>query len=159
MLLLVENMTKPLFHRCLLNPPSWHVCIRPRRIHQMLKWGNWLVGLVGLMLSSMLYQNIGLNWYIKAQNCSLDWCYHLLISRYCWMKPTTLSCLLIFGPKRCILCYLLVCGGHRWENPVREFVSTVRFVNVLNIAHKHPQAYLNLLPLLTEGLDLDLWTV
>ena len=73
------------------------------------------------------------------------------------MKSTTLSCLLILGPKRCMLCCLLVCGGHRCEFPVREFVSNVRFVNMLKIAHKHPQAYWNLYPLLTEGLDLGLW--
>ena len=30
---------------------------------------------------------------------------------------------------------------------------------MLKIAHKHPQAYWNLYPLLTEGLDLGLWTL
>ena len=54
------------------------------------------------------------------------------------MKFTTLSCLLILGPKRCMLCCLLVCGGHRCEFLVKKFVSNVKFVNVLNIAHKHP---------------------
>ena len=36
-LVLVENMTKPFFIRLLLNAPFWHVSIRPRGIHQMLK--------------------------------------------------------------------------------------------------------------------------
>ena len=36
-LILVGNMTKPLFHCWLLNPPSWHVFIRPCGIHQTLK--------------------------------------------------------------------------------------------------------------------------
>ena len=40
---------------------------------------------------------------------------------------------------------------------VSKFVSDVRFVNMLKIAHKHPQAYCNLYPLLKEGLDLGLW--
>ena len=73
------------------------------------------------------------------------------------MKSTRLSCLLILGAKRCVLCCLLVCGGHICEFPVREFISNVRFVNMLKIAHKHPQAYWNLYLLPTEGLDLDLW--
>ena len=30
---------------------------------------------------------------------------------------------------------------------------------MLKIAHKHPQAYWNPYPLLTEGLDLGLWTL
>ena len=50
-----------------------------------------------------------------------------------------------------------VCGGHRCKFLVSKFASNVRFVNVLKIAHKHPQAYWNLYPLLTEGLDLGLW--
>ena len=40
---------------------------------------------------------------------------------------------------------------------VSKFVSNVKFANMLKIAHKHPQAYCNLYPLLTEGLDLGLW--
>ena len=57
-----------------------------------------------------------------------------------------------------MLCCMLVCGGHRCENHVREFVKSVRFVNMLNIAHKHPQVYWNLYPLLNEGLELGQWT-
>ena len=37
--------------------------------------------------------------------------------------------------------------------------SSVRFVNMLKIAHKHPQVYWNPYPLLTEGLDLGQWTL
>ena len=65
---------------------------------------------------------------------SLDWCCHFLVGRYCWMKSTTLSCLLILDPKKCMLCCLLMCGGHRCENLVKKFVSNVRSVNVLKIA-------------------------
>ena len=61
LLLLVGGMTKPLFLRWLLNPPFWHVFIRPHGIHQMMKCGSWLVGVMGVMLSSMLCQNTGLN--------------------------------------------------------------------------------------------------
>ena len=88
------------------------------------------------MLSFMLCLNMGLNLYIKAQKSILDWWCHLLVGRYCWMKSTMLSCLLILGTKRCMLCCLLVFGGHRCENPVREFVSSVRFVNMLRTAHR-----------------------
>ena len=105
----------------------------------------------------MLCQNTGLSWYVKAQKSSLDWWRHLLVGRCCWMRSTTLSCLLILGLKRCMLCYLLVCGIHICKFLVRKFVSSVRFVNMLKIAHKHPQAYWNLYPLLKEGLDLVLW--
>ena len=73
------------------------------------------------------------------------------------MKSTTLSCLLILGLKKCMLCCMLVCGGHRCEFLVSKFVSSVKFVNVLKIAHKHPQAYWNRYPLLREGLDLGVW--
>ena len=75
------------------------------------------------------------------------------------MKSTMLSCLLILGTKRCMLCCLLVCGGHRCENLVREFAKRVRFVNMLKIAHNHPQVYWNLYPLLIEGLDHGQWTL
>ena len=75
------------------------------------------------------------------------------------MKSTTLSCLLILAAKICMLCCLLVCDGHTCEPLVRKFVYNVRFVDMLKIAHKHPQAYWNLYPLLTEGLDLGLWTL
>ena len=91
------------------------------------------------MLSSMLYQNMAMNWSIKAQKSSLDWWCHLLVGRYCWMKSSTLNSLLIFAPKRCIPCYLLMCGGHRCENLVRKFVYNARFVNMLKIAYKHPR--------------------
>ena len=53
---------------------------------------------------------------------------------------------------------LLMCGGHRCENLAIEFVSSVRIVNMLRIAHKHPQDYWNPYPLLIEGLDLGQWT-
>ena len=74
------------------------------------------------------------------------------------MKSTILSCLLILAPKRCMLCCLLVCVGHRCESLVRKFVSNIRFVNMLKIAYIHPQVSWNLYPLLSEGLDLGLWT-
>ena len=67
--------------------------------------------------------------------------------------------MLILGTKRCMLCFMLVCGGPRCESLIREFVCSVRFVNVLKISHKHPQGYWNLYPLLTGGLDLGLWTL
>ena len=93
------------------------------------------------MLSFMLYLNMGLNLYIKAQKSSPDWWCHLHIGSFCWMKSTMLSYLIILATKRCILCCLLVFGGLRCENHVREFVSSVTFVNVLRTARKHPQAY------------------
>ena len=58
-----------------------------------------------------------------------------------------------------MLCCLLVYSGHQCENHVREFSESVRFVNMLKIVHKHPQVYWNPYPLLTEGLDLGLWTL
>ena len=70
-----------------------------------------------------------------------------------------LSCLLILGTKRCMLCCLLVFGGPRCENPVSEFVSSVRFVNMLRTALRHPQVYWNPYPLLIEGLDHGQWTL
>ena len=73
------------------------------------------------------------------------------------MKSTTLSCLLILAPKRCMLCCLLVCSDHRCEIPAGEFVGSVRFVNMLRIAHKHPQDYWNPYPLLIDGLGLSQW--
>ena len=75
------------------------------------------------------------------------------------MKSTTLSYLLILAPKRCIPCCLLVCGGYRCENLLIKFVSNVRFVNMLKIAHNHPQVYWNLYPLLHEVLNLGLSTL
>ena len=109
------------------------------------------------MLSSMLYPNKSLSFFIKAQKSSPNWWCHLFVGRSCWMRSTTLSCLLILGLKRCLLCCLLVCGGHRCEFLVSKFVSNFKFANVLKKAHKHPQAYWNLYPLLTEGLALGLW--
>ena len=70
-----------------------------------------------------------------------------------------LSYILILGIKRCMLCFLLVFGGQRCENPVREFVSNVRFVNMLRTAHSHPQVYWNPYSLLIEGLDHGQWTL
>ena len=58
-----------------------------------------------------------------------------------------------------MLCCLLMCGSHRCKKLVRKFASLVRFVNILKIAHKHPQAYWNPYLFLTEGLDLGLWTL
>ena len=52
-----------------------------------------------------------------------------------------------------------MCGGYRCDNLVRKFVSNVRFVNMLKIAHKHPQVYWNPYPLLIEGLDHGQWTL
>ena len=109
-----------------------------------------------VILSSMLCPNTGLSWSIKAQKSSLDWWCRLLVGRCCLMKCITLSYLLILGPKRCMLCCLLVCGGHRCEFLVRKFFSNVRFVNMLKIAHKHPQAYCNPYLLMIEGLDIGL---
>ena len=75
------------------------------------------------------------------------------------MKSTILSYLLILGIKICMLCFLHVCGGHRCEKLVRKFAKSVKFVNILKIAHRHPQVYWNPYPLLTEGLDLGQWTL
>ena len=73
------------------------------------------------------------------------------------MRSTTLSSPLILGQKRCMLCCLLICGGPKLQFLVSKFVSSVRFVNLLKIAHKHPQTCWNPYPLLKEGLDLGLW--
>ena len=72
------------------------------------------------------------------------------------MRSTILSCLPSLGSKRCMLYCLLVCSSHRCENLIRKFVSNVRFVNMLKIAHKHPQVYWNLYLLLIADLDLGL---
>ena len=109
------------------------------------------------MLNFMLYPNTCLIWFIKAQKSSLNWWCHLLVGRCCWMRSTTLSCLLILGLKRCMLCCLLMFCIHRCEFLVSKFVSNVRFVNMLKIAHKHPQAYWNHYLFLIEGLDFGLW--
>ena len=112
---------------------------------------------MGIMLSFILCPNTGFNWSLKAQKSSLDWWCHLLVSSFCWMKSTILSCLLILAQKRCMLYYLLVYGGRRCEFLISKFVSHVGFVNMLNIAHKHPQDSCNHYPLLSEGLDLGRW--
>ena len=98
--MLDKNMTKPLFHRWWLNPPFWHVFVRPHGIHQMLKWGSWHVGHVAIMLSFMLYLNMGLNSYIKAQKSSLDWWCHLHIGRYCWIEVHNAKLSAHFGYKK-----------------------------------------------------------
>ena len=138
-LVLVKNMNKPLFHHWWLNPPFWHVFVRLHGIHQMLKWGSWLVRHVGVILSFIWCLNMDLISSIKAQKSSLDWWCCLFVSKCCCMKSIMLSFLLILGPKRCMLCCLLVCGGHRYKNHVREFEKSVRFVNMLKISYKHPR--------------------
>ena len=56
-----------------------------------------------------------------------------------------------------VICSCVVATGEK--TLFREFGSNVRFVNMLKIAQKHPQAYWNLYPFLTDGLDLGLWTL
>ena len=109
------------------------------------------------MLSFMLYPKTELSWSLKIQKSSLDWWCHLLVSRCCWIRSTTLSCLLILGLKRCMLCCLPVYDGHSWDFLAIKSFSLVKFVNVLRIVHKHPQDCWNHYPLLIEGLDLGLW--
>ena len=150
-------MSNPLFRRWLWNHIFWHVFIRPRGILQILKWGNLLGEHVGIMLSFMLYLNMGLSWSLKVQKSSLDWRFHLLVGRCCWMRSTTLSYLLILRLRRCMLCCLPVYGCHTWEFLVSKFVSLVRFVNMLRIAYKHPQDCWNHYPLQQKGLDLGIW--
>ena len=105
------------------------------------------------MHSFILYLNMDLNLYIKAQKSSLDgWC-HIHVGRYCWIRSTMLSYLLILVTKKCTLYCLLVFGGPRYENLAREFEKSVRFVNMLKIAYRHPQDYWNPYPLLIKGLD------
>ena len=111
------------------------------------------------MLSSMLYLDMGLNLYVKAQMSSLDWWCYLHISTYCWMRSIMLSCLLILGTKRCMLYCLLIFGCPKCENLVKGFAHSVRFVNILRIAHRHPQVYWNPYPLLIVGLDYGQWTL
>ena len=64
-----------------------------------------------------------------------------------------------FGSKKMHICCLLVSDGARCENPVSLFISSVRFVNVLRIALRHPQVYWNPYLLLIEGLDHSQWTL
>ena len=131
--------------------------LTPCGIFQVLEYASWLGELVGIMLSLTLCPNTSLSWSLKAQKSSLDWWCRLLVGRYFWMRSTTLSCLLILGLKRCMVCCLLMCDWPTWEFLVSKFVSPVRFVNVLKTAHKHPQDCWNRYPLLREGLDLGLW--
>ena len=131
--------------------------MRPSGIFQTLKWGIWLAKVVGIMLSFILCPNTGLNWSLKAQKSSLYWWCHLFVDRCCWMRSTTLSCLLILGPKRCMLCCLPMYGGYTWGFLDSKFISLFRFVNVLRIAHNHPQDCWNRYLLLIHGLDLGLW--
>ena len=70
-----------------------------------------------------------------------------------------LSCPLILGTKRCMLCCLLVFGGPKCENHVRGFASSVRFVNMQRTARRHPQVCWNHYPLLIGGLDHGQWTL
>ena len=125
----------------------------------MLKRGNWHVGHVAIMLSFMLYLNIGLNLYIKVQNSRLNWWCHLYIGGYYCIRSTMLSYLLILGTKRCTIYCLLVFSGHKCENHVREFVGRVRVVNMPKTAHKHPQIYWNPYLLLIKGLNHGQWTL
>ena len=150
------NINKPLFYLWWLKLPFWHVFLRPHGIYQMLKCENWHVGHVAIMLGFMLCLNMGLSLYIKS---SPDWWCRLHVGRYCWMRSTILSCLLILGTKRCILCWLVVFSGPTCKNTVREFVSSVRFVNMLRIAYRYPQVYWNPYPLLIEGLYHSQWTL
>ena len=157
MFFLLAIMFNPLFLYWLWNHLSWNLFIRPRGILQMLKWGNWPGKHIGIVLSFMLYPNKDLSWSLKVQRSSLDWWCHFLVGRCCWMRSTTLSCLLILGLKRCMLYYLPEYSGHTWEFLVSKSVSLVRFVNMLRILHKHPQDCWNCYPLLIENLDLGLW--
>ena len=75
------------------------------------------------------------------------------------MRSTILSCPLILGIKRCMLCYLLVFGGRKCENHIRGFANSVRFVNMLRTAHRHLQVFCNPYPLLMEGLYHGQWTL
>ena len=90
------------------------------------------------MLSFMLYQKKDLNLYTKAQKNSPDLWFCLHIVKYCLMKSTKLSCLLILGTKRYMVYYLLVFGGLKCENYGRGFVGRVRFVNMLKTVYRHP---------------------
>ena len=47
----------------------------------------------------------------------------------------------------------------RRENCVKKFEKSDRFINMLKIAHKHPQVNWNPYSLLIEGLDPSQWTL
>ena len=106
MFLLLGIMPRLLFHRWLLNPHFWHMFFRPRGILQTLKLGILLGEYVGIMLSFMLWPNTDLSRSLRVQKSSLDWWCRLLVGRCCWMRSTTLSCLLTLGLRRCMLNYL-----------------------------------------------------
>ena len=114
---------------------------------------------VAIMLSFMLCQNMGLNLYNKAQTSSPDWWCCLHVVRYCWMRSTMLSCPLILGTKRCMLCWLLMFGGPKCENHVRGYAGSVRFFNMQRIARRHPQDFWNHYLLLIGSLDRGQWTL
>ena len=114
---------------------------------------------MAIMLSFILCLNIGLNLYTKAQKSSLAWRYHLHVGRYCWTRSRMLSCPLILGTERFMLCCLLIFGGPKCENFLRGFASSVRFNNTQRKAHKHPQVCWNHYPLLIRGLDHGPWTL
>ena len=65
-----------------------------------------------IMLNFIFSLKMDLSWSLKAKKSSLDWWCRLLVGRCCWMRSTKLSCLLILGLGRCMLCCLLVFGGH-----------------------------------------------
>ena len=111
------------------------------------------------MLNFMLCLKMGFNLYKKAQKSSPDWWCCFYIGRYCWIRSTMISCLLILGTKRCMLCCLLVFGGLKCENQVRGFASNFRFVNIQRTVHRHPQVCWNHYPLLIGGLDRGQWTL
>ena len=70
-----------------------------------------------------------------------------------------LSCLLILGPKKCMLCCLLMFGSPKCENLVRQFIGRIRFINMQRTARRYPQDYFNRYLLLIEGLDRGQWTL
>ena len=70
-----------------------------------------------------------------------------------------LSCLLILGTKRCMLCCLLIFGGPKYKNLVKGFSNIIRFVNMQRTAHRHPQVCWNPYPLFTDSLDHGQWNL
>ena len=61
--------------------------------------------------------------------------------------------------KDTLLCCLLMFSGSKYENLVKRFKKSVRFVKMLKIAHKHLQVCWNPYPLLINGLDHGRWTL
>ena len=111
------------------------------------------------MLSFMLCQDMGLNLYKKAQKSSLEWWCHLYISRYYWTRSKIISCSLILGTKKCMLCCLLMFGGPKYDNHVIGFASSVRFVNIERKAPRYPQVCCNHYLLRIRGFDCSHWTL